>query len=336
MTDNNVKKYTKKDFTADRDVKWCPGCGDYAILATIQRVMAELGRPKEKQVVISGIGCSSRFPVYMDTYGFHTLHGRAPTVATGVKVANPDLDVWMVTGDGDGLSIGGNHLMHVFRRNVDLVILLFNNRIYGLTKGQYSPTSETAKVTKSSPYGSLDAPINPVQFALACGATFVARTYDINPKHMAATFKAAREHKGVAFVEIFQNCVIFNDGAFNDVTNKDVKDDSIVELQDGEPLIFGKEKDKCIVFEGFEAVVKKVKDVNPQDIVTHQPGGSLTQAQLLAQFSGELPTPMGIIRQVEKPAYDEVINEQVKDVKAAKGAGNLSTLLKGSSHWDVD
>lgn len=337
MTDDNVKKYTKKDFSSDRDVKWCPGCGDYAILATVQKVMADLGRPKENQVVVSGIGCSSRFPVYMDTYGFHTLHGRAPTVATGIKVANPDLDVWLVTGDGDGFSIGGNHLMHAFRRNVDIVILLFNNRIYGLTKGQYSPTSEVDKVTKSSPYGSVDSPVNPVQFALACNATFVARTYDINPKHMAEVFTAAREHKGISFVEIFQNCVIFNDGAFNDVVDRTVRDDCILELVEGEPLIFGKEKDNCIVFEGFEPVVKKVADVKPEEIAIHDPAGSLTQAQILALMSGEnLPTPMGIIRQVEAPVYDDVVNKQADLVKSSKGKGDLSALLKGNSHWDVD
>ena len=226
--------------------------------------------------------------------------------------------------------------MHAFRRNVDLVILLFNNRIYGLTKGQYSPTSEVDKVTKSSPYGSVDSPVNPVQFALACNATFVARTYDINPKHMADVFKAAREHKGISFVEIFQNCVIFNDGAFNDVVDRTVRDDSILELVEGEPMIFGKEKDNCIVFDGFEPVVKKVKDVNPEDIAIHKPDGSLTQAQILAQLGGDLPTPMGIIRQVEAPVYDEIVNEQVKYVKTKKGAGDLQDLLKGNSHWDVD
>ena len=336
MSDDTVKKYTKKDFTSGRDVKWCPGCGDYAILATVQRVMAELGNPKENQVVVSGIGCSSRFPVYMDTFGFHTLHGRAPTVATGVKVANPELDVWLVTGDGDGFSIGGNHLLHAFRRNVDMVVLLFNNRIYGLTKGQYSPTSETEKVTKSTPYGSVDEPVNPVQFALAAGATFVARTYDINPKHMAATFKAAQQHKGIAFVEIFQNCVIFNDGAFNDVVDRSVRDDNSVELEAGEPMIFGKEKDKCIVFEGFEAKVKNVADVAAEDIAIHKPDGTLAQAQILAALENDLPTPMGIFRQIERPVYEEVVNQQVKDVKKSKGNGQINALLRGNSHWDVE
>jgi 2-oxoglutarate ferredoxin oxidoreductase subunit beta len=335
MTDDTVKKYTKKDFTSDRDVKWCPGCGDYAILATVQRVMAELGNPKENQVVVSGIGCSSRFPVYMDTYGFHTLHGRAPTVATGIKVAKPELDVWLVTGDGDGLSIGGNHLMHAFRRNVNIVILLFNNRIYGLTKGQYSPTSETEKVTKSSPYGSVDAPINPVQFALSCNATFVARTYDINPKHMAEVFKAAQRHQGIAFVEILQNCVIFNDGAFDDVIDRKVRDEKALELIAGEPMIFGKDRDKCVVFEGFEPVIKNVADVKAEDIAIHKPEDSLTQAQVLAQFDGDLPTPMGIFRQVERPMYDEVVNQQVDAVKEKKGAGDLDALLKGNAHWEV-
>ena len=337
MSEVAEKKYTKKDFASDRDVKWCPGCGDYAILASIQKVMADLGRPKEKQVVISGIGCSSRFPVYMDTFGFHTLHGRAPTVATGAKVANPDLDVWLVTGDGDGFSIGGNHMMHVLRRNVDIVILLFNNRIYGLTKGQYSPTSETDKVTKSSPFGSVDAPINPVLFALASQATFVARTYDINPKHMAETFKAARLHKGISFVEIYQNCVIFNDGAFSDVIDRTHRSEATLELKDGEPMIFGKEGEKCIVFEGMEAIVKNVADVDAADIAVHQPGGSFTQAQVLAQFDiPDFPVPMGVIRQVEKPTNDEAVQQQVDSVIQRKGNGDLNALLRGNAHWDVD
>jgi len=337
MTNVAEKKYTKKDFANERDVKWCPGCGDYAILASIQKTMAELGRPKENQVVVSGIGCSSRFPVYMDTFGFHTLHGRAPTVATGIKAANKDLDVWIVTGDGDGFSIGGNHMMHILRRNVNVVILLFNNRIYGLTKGQYSPTSEVDKVTKSSPYGSIDAPINPVLFALASQATFVARTYDINPKHMAETFKAAQLHQGVSFVEIFQNCVIFNDATFSDIVDRKVRNHATLELKAGEPMIFGEEKEKCIVFEGFEPVVKNVADVDPKDIAIHKPDGSLTQAQILAQMNiPEFPVPMGIFRQVEKPTYDDAIHNQVESVTQKKGDGDLNDLLRGNAHWDVD
>jgi 2-oxoglutarate ferredoxin oxidoreductase subunit beta len=297
--------------------------------------MAELGRPKENQVVVSGIGCSSRFPAYMDTFGFHSLHGRAPTVATGVKVANPDLDVWIVTGDGDCFSIGGNHIMHALRRNLDVVVLLFNNRIYGLTKGQYSPTSETEKVTKSSPYGSVDAPVNPLQMALASNASFVARTYDINPKHMVETFKAARLHKGVSFVEIYQNCVIFNDGAFSDVIDRTVRADNTLELTAGEPMIFGKEKEKCIVFEGFEAVIKNVADVKPEDIAIHQPEGSLTQAQVLAQFKDDLPTPMGVLRQELRPTYDDAANQQAREVTQKKGAGCLNELFRGKGHWEV-
>ncbi|MCH2208072.1 MAG: 2-oxoacid:ferredoxin oxidoreductase subunit beta [Lentisphaerales bacterium] len=334
MTEAPKREYKKSDFTSSRDVKWCPGCGDYAILAAVQKAMAELGRPKENQVVVSGIGCSSRFPAYMDTFGFHSLHGRAPTVATGVKVANPDLDLWIVTGDGDGFSIGGNHIMHAFRRNLDCVILLFNNRIYGLTKGQYSPTSETEKVTKSSPYGSVDAPVNPLQIALAANASFVARTYDINPKHMVETFKAAREHKGVSFVEIYQNCVIFNDGAFDDVIDRSVRADSTLELQAGEKMIFGKEKEKCIVFDGFEPTIKNVADVDKKNIAIHNPE-SINLAQLLAHFDKDLPTPMGILRKEDRPTYDDAANEQAKTVTKKKGAGCLNELFRGKGSWEV-
>ena len=331
------RKYKKKDFMSDRDVKWCPGCGDYAILATIQKTMAELGRPKEKQVVISGIGCSSRFPIYMDTHGFHTIHGRAPTVATGVKVANPELDVWMVTGDGDGLSIGGNHLFHAIRRNLDMVILLFNNRIYGLTKGQYSPTSEVDKVTKSTPYGSIDAPVNPLLFALSANATFVARTYDTNPKHMADVFKAAQAHRGVSFVEIYQNCVIFNDGAYTEVTDRGVRDDRLVDLVHGEKLIFGKEKDKCVVLDGLDATIKNVADVNEEDILVHDAHKeNLVLHQLISQLSfPETVTPIGVLRQVDLPTYCDSINHQAQDITDKKGKGDLATLLQGSASWEV-
>ena len=331
-------KYTKKDFTSSKDVKWCPGCGDYAILATVQKTMADLGRPKEKQVVVSGIGCSSRFPVYMDTHGFHTIHGRAPTVATGLRVARPDLDVWMVTGDGDGLSIGGNHLMHAVRRNVEMVVLLFNNRIYGLTKGQYSPTSEQNKVTKSTPYGSVDAPLNPLLFALAAGATFVARTWDTNPRHMDAVFKAARQHKGLSLVEIWQNCVIFNDGAFDNVVDREVKEDRLVELEEGKPILFGKDKSKCLVLDGLDVVVRDTALTDPAKILVHNPRSqSPTLAMALAQLSfPDAPTPMGILRQVERPTYDGDVNEQAAQVLKDRGPGNMDKLLRGSASWKIE
>jgi 2-oxoglutarate/2-oxoacid ferredoxin oxidoreductase subunit beta len=331
------KKYTKKDFTSDKLVKWCPGCGDYAILAAVQKTMADLGRPKEQQVVISGIGCSSRFPIYMDTHGFHTIHGRAPSVATGVKVANPDLDIWLVTGDGDGLSIGGNHLLHAIRRNVNMVVLLFNNKVYGLTKGQYSPTSEVDTVTKSTPYGSIDEPINPLSFALSAGATFVARTYDTNPKHMQHVFSEARKHRGLSFIEIYQNCVIFNDGAHDNVLERTIRSERLVELMKGEKLIFGKEKDKCLVFEGLELTVKNVADVSEADIVTHETAQtSPTYAKILADLQGaEVPSPIGIFRQVERPVYNDAVIQQTEDVKEKYGMGDLQNLLNGNASWEV-
>ena len=253
-------KYTSKDFSSDQDVRWCPGCGDYSVLAQVQRVMPDLNVPKEKTVFISGIGCSSRFPYYMSTYGFHGIHGRATAIATGLKIARPDLSVWVATGDGDGLSIGGNHMIHTLRRNVDLNIMLFNNQIYGLTKGQYSPTSEFGKVTKSTPYGSVDMPFNPVSLALGAAGTFVARSMDRDPKHMQVVIKRAAEHKGTSFIEIYQNCNVFNDGAFFQFTEKETKSDSVVFLEHGKPLIFGKENDKGIKLDGFSPVVVSLKD----------------------------------------------------------------------------
>src|SRR5687767_12244743 len=242
-----LPKLTRKDFTSDQEVRWCPGCGDYAILAAMQKLMPELGIAREKTVFVSGIGCSSRFPYYMNTYGFHTIHGRAPALATGLKCARPDLTVWVVTGDGDGLSIGGNHLLHALRRNVNITILLFNNQIYGLTKGQYSPTSEVGKVTKSTPFGSIDHPFNPISLAIGAEATFVARTHDMDRAHMMETFRRAHEHKGGAFVEIYQNCNVFNDGAFEAVTARDARADMVIDLKHGEPIRFGKDNDKGVV-----------------------------------------------------------------------------------------
>src|SRR5437867_8410491 len=262
-------KLTKKDFVSDQEVRWCPGCADFAILAGVQKLMPELGISREKTVFISGIGCASRFPYYMNTYGFHGIHGRAPAIATGIKVANPGLSVWLATGDGDGLSIGGNHLAHILRRNVDIKILLFNNQIYGLTKGQYSPTSPVGKKTKSSPMGTVDRPFNPIAFALGCNATFVARTLETPQKHMQAILEAAARHKGTAFIEIFQNCNIFNDGAWDEVAAREVRDDRTVDLRPGKPLVFGKAQDKGVRIEAMETKVVPAAEATVWDASTH-------------------------------------------------------------------
>ena len=285
---------TRKDFVSDQEVRWCPGCGDYAILAQVQKVMPELGVARENTVFISGIGCSSRFPYYMNTYGFHTIHGRAPAVATGLKVTRPDLDVWVVTGDGDGLSIGGNHLIHVLRRNVDLKILLFNNRIYGLTKGQYSPTSEVGKVTKSTPAGSVDFPFNPITVALGAHAAFVARTIDVEQKHLGEMLKRGHANRGASFIEILQNCNIFNDDAFKEVSDKTIKADHQLVLENGKPLIFGKNRDRGIRMNGMRPeVVQLGNGVSESDIVVHDET-NLSLAFMLGNFEPPMPTPVGV------------------------------------------
>lgn len=333
-------KLTKRDFVTSSDVRWCPRCGDYAILSAVQKVFPELGIPRENFVVVSGIGCSSRFPYYINTYGFHTIHGRAPAIATGVKVANKDLNVWVVTGDGDGLSIGGNHLMHCLRRNLNVTILLFNNRIYGLTKGQYSPTSELGKKTKTTPMGSIDHPINPLCFAIAAEATFVARAMDTNPKHMASVFKSAAEHKGVSFVEIFQNCVIFNDKAFEDISGREVRDDRLLILEQGKPLIFGKDRNLGIRMNGLNPEVVRLGEngVTEKDLVVHNENDpDPTYAYLLTQMQyPDFPTPMGIFRSVEgRSSYDEELEKQTEEFVANKGKPNLQVLLNGSEFWEV-
>ncbi|MEW6775691.1 MAG: 2-oxoacid:ferredoxin oxidoreductase subunit beta [Bdellovibrionota bacterium] len=331
-------KLDKKDFVSDQDVRWCPGCGDYSILAQMQKVLPEIGLPREKFVFVSGIGCSSRFPYYVNTYGFHTIHGRAPAIASGVKLANPDLQVWVVTGDGDGLSIGGNHLMHALRRNMDLKILLFNNRIYGLTKGQYSPTSELGKKTKSTPFGSPDYPIHPITLALAAEATFVARTVDVNPKHLAETLARAAQHKGSAFVEIYQNCNIFNDGAFKNITEKDIRDDMQLVLEDGKPMIFGKDRDKGIRVNGTRLeVVQLGGAVSEKDLLVHNESDSdTTLATLLSRMHApEMPVPMGVIRAVRRPSYHELMRSQEEDAQKKLGKGDLGKLLRDADIWDV-
>ena len=333
---SDVIKLTRKDFVADQTVRWCPGCGDYAILAQMQKVLPELGISKEKIVFISGIGCSSRFPYYMNTYGFHTIHGRAPAVATGLKIANPDLSVWMITGDGDGLSIGGNHLLHILRRNPDINILLFNNRIYGLTKGQYSPTSEVGMRTKSSPMGSLDAPINPLRFALAAEASFVARTYDTNVQHMGQVFEAAAAHKGTSFIEIYQNCVIFNKDAFGDVYDRKVRSENMVELKEGEPLIFGANKDKGLYLNGLEPEIRPLQEGGASPLIHHANQPSRAYANLLAELDyPDFPVPVGILRKVDRPCYEVAIHDQVKEAIVNKGHGDLTELFGEGETWQV-
>ena len=327
------------DFASDQDVRWCPGCGDYAILAQMKKVLPELGIPRERVVFISGIGCSSRFPYYINSYGFHTIHGRAPTLASGVKLANPDLSVWIITGDGDGLSIGAGHLMHLCRRNLDVNVILFNNRIYGLTKGQYSPTSPVGKITKTTPYGSLDRPFNPIGMAAAAGATFVARTIDRDTRHMAEVFRQAAAHKGTSFVEVYQNCNIFNDGAFNDLTDAATKPDHLVYLEDGKPLVFGREGDQGIAINGFTPERMSVDPADPQGVVVHHESGQGDPyTQFLANLSERegFPTPVGVFRRETAPTYDGAFMEQMTAVTDRKGKGNLKQLFIAGDTWTVE
>ncbi|MDP3981820.1 MAG: 2-oxoacid:ferredoxin oxidoreductase subunit beta [Chlamydiota bacterium] len=332
-------KYTKQDFESGQDVRWCPGCGDYAILATMQRTMTKFDVPIENHVFVSGIGCSSRFPYYMNAYGFHSIHGRAPTIATGLKCVNPDLTVWVITGDGDGLSIGGNHLIHCMRKNIDVNILLINNRIYGLTKGQYSPTSEVGKITKSSPYGSIDHPINALCIAIASEATFIARTLDSDPVHMSYILERAMKHKGVSFVEIYQNCLIFNDKTFVSVTGRDNRDDRMVYLEDGKPLIFGKKKNKAIRIKRLNTQVIDLDEAQNENIellVHHENDPDPTPAYLLTQMQyPEKPVPFGVFRCIEKPTYDEMMDHQIAESIKDKGKGDLEKLIYGADCWEV-
>jgi len=331
--------YAKDDFVSGQDVRWCPGCGDYAILSVMQKTLADTTKTaRENHVFVSGIGCSSRFPYYMNTYGFHTIHGRAPAIATGLKCARPDLTVWVVTGDGDGLSIGGNHLIHCLRRNVDLNILLVNNKIYGLTKGQYSPTSEMGKITKSTPYGSIDYPIHPACIAIAAEATFIARTVDSDPRHMGQTLAKAAAHKGISFVEIYQNCIIFNKDTFQDVTGREHREDRTLYLEHGKPLIFGKEKNKGIRLNGFKTEIVDLSDGKEhQDLLIHNENDpSPNYAYLLTQMEyPEMPVPFGVFRSIEKPTYDEMMEEQVKAVIEKKGLGKLEEILYTEDTWKV-
>lgn len=330
---------TRKDFESDQEVRWCPGCGDYSILAQTQKVLPELGVAREKFVFVSGIGCSSRFPYYVNTYGFHSIHGRAPAIATGVKASRPDLFVWVVTGDGDGLSIGGNHLMHCMRRNVDLKIILFNNRIYGLTKGQYSPTSEFGKKTKSTPMGSIDYPLNPIHLAIAAEATFVARSFDIDTKHMQETLVRAAKHKGTAFVEVFQNCNIFNDGAFKGFTDKEVRDDRVIYVQHGKPLVYGKNHDKGLRLNGTNLeVVALGSGVSESDLLVYnEEDPSPVMAYLVSALEyPHFPVPVGVFRNISKPTYDELMAGQIQKSIEIYGQGNLEKLLNAGDTWTVE
>jgi 2-oxoglutarate ferredoxin oxidoreductase subunit beta len=325
-----------KDFKTDQEVRWCPGCGDYAILAAVQGFLPEMRIKRENTVFVSGIGCSSRFPYYMNTYGFHSIHGRAPAIATGLAASRPDLSVWVVTGDGDALSIGGNHLIHTLRRNVNLKILLFNNRIYGLTKGQYSPTSEIGKITKSTPMGSLDSPFNPISLAIGAEASFVARTLDSDRKHLQSVLRAAAEHKGTAIVEIYQNCNIFNDGAFEPLKDPAARDDVTVRLEHGEPIVFGAERDKGLrrsASGAFEVVPADSPDIVVHD--AHDPDPSVAFALSRLDSPAFEHTPIGIFRQVARPSYDELMRAQLEEAVDRHGEGDLASLLGSGDTWRV-
>jgi 2-oxoglutarate ferredoxin oxidoreductase subunit beta len=327
-------KLSRKDFVSDQDVRWCPGCGDYSILAQVQRTLPEFGIPRERVVFISGIGCSSRFPYYLNTYGFHSIHGRAPAIASGLKIARPDLSVWVVTGDGDGLSIGGNHLIHALRRNVGLKILLFNNRIYGLTKGQYSPTSEMGKVTKSTPLGTVDYPFNPIAVGLGVDATFVARSIDVEVKHLQEMLRRAHEHPGGAFLEILQNCNIFNDGAWSHLTDKAAKADSLLVLEHGKPLLFGASRDKGITLgpDGRLQVVTLGGGVSEKDILVHDEGNRAL-GYMLAHL--EKPTPIGVFHASSRPIYEEAVAAQIAAARKAQGEGDLQALFRRGETWTI-
>ncbi|MBL9091370.1 MAG: 2-oxoacid:ferredoxin oxidoreductase subunit beta [Planctomycetaceae bacterium] len=339
-----VPLLTPQSFATDQDVRWCPGCGDYSILAQMKKVLPTLGIPPEKTVFVSGIGCSSRFPYYVNTYGIHGIHGRAPAIATGLKCARPDLSVWVITGDGDALSIGGNHLMHAIRRNLDLNIVMFNNRIYGLTKGQYSPTSPLGKVTKSTPMGSIDNPLSALSLAIGCEATFVARSIDVNIKHLAATLKRAAEHRGTSFVEVYQNCNVFNDGAYDYATDRDTKADTVIELEHGKPLVFGKNRTKGIRLNGLTPEVVELGGhadgggIAEDDLLFHdEKAVEPTAAYLLSRMRyPEFPEPIGVFRSVDRPKYDEQLNAQVDEAKNLKGEGDLAKLFLAGDTWDVN
>ncbi|MDD3125623.1 MAG: 2-oxoacid:ferredoxin oxidoreductase subunit beta [Candidatus Kapabacteria bacterium] len=328
-----------KDFKADIDVRWCAGCGDYAILASLQKVLPTLGIAKEKICVVSGIGCSSRFPYYMSTYGFHSIHGRALAIASGLKFARPDLSIWVPTGDGDCMSIGGNHFIHACRRNVDLNVIMFNNQIYSLTKGQYSPTSQPGQITKSSPFGVVDNPFNPAALALGAGATFVARAIANDIKHLSQMIEKAAMHRGISYIEVYTNCVIFNDGVFNSMSDKKTQKDCIIKLENGKPLTFGENNDKGLKLDGFTPVVFDINSGNNSinDAIVHNENDS-TLAYILANmtYNPELPRPFGIFQDIQKPIYDVEANAQIARIQAeAGGIEDINALLRGSDNWEI-
>ena len=330
-----IQTYTAKDFASDQEVKWCPGCGDYSILKQVQSILPEIGIKRENMVFVSGIGCSSRFPYYMNTYGIHSIHGRAPAVATGIKLANPELNVWIITGDGDGLSIGGNHFIHLMRRNLDVNILLFNNEIYGLTKGQFSPTSQLGLKTKSSPFGVIDQPFNPLSLALGSGATFVSRTLDREPKSLREVLLEAQKHRGTSFVEIYQNCVIFNDGVFDEFTNKATKEEANLYLENGKPLKFGKDLSKGIILENFEPkIIEITEDTDESKLWIHDET-SILKAQILARFNfdeefSDFPRPFGVFYKKNRASYEETFTNQVE-----KNKPDMQQILNGNITWTV-
>ncbi len=332
-----ARKLTRKDFESDQEVRWCPGCGDYAILASVQRVLPELGVPRERFVFVSGIGCSSRFPYYVNTYGFHGIHGRAPALATGLKISRPELSVWVVTGDGDALSIGGNHIIHVMRRNLDVNVLMFNNRIYGLTKGQYSPTSEYGKVTKSTPVGSVDQPFHPVALALGADATFVARTIDVEAKHLQEMIRRAHAHRGTAFIEILQNCNIFNDGAFAALTDRETKAETQLVLEDGKPLVFGEKRDRGIrLGSGLRPEVVTLGDgFTERDLIVHDEDDPALAYLLSRMQPPEFPTPIGVFLAVARPTYEEAMAAQIATARERAGSADLDALLDRGDTWVV-
>ena len=332
---------TAKDFATDQEVRWCPGCGDYSILAQVQKVMPGIGVPKENIVIISGIGCSSRFPYYMNTYGMHSIHGRATAVASGLKASRPELSVWIVSGDGDSMSIGGNHTIHMLRRNFYVNFLVFNNQIYGLTKGQYSPTSETNKVTKSTPVGSIDHPFNPAALAMGADATFIARSMDRDPKHLQYILTRSHQHKGASFVEIYQNCNIFNDGAFEVFTEKSSKADNVLFLEQGKPLIFGATANKGIKLDGLKPVIVELEEGASTDDLWIHDEKDFFKAQILIRMfddprvEGHFPRPFGVFYQTERACYEDVMAMQIDEALATKGKGNLDKLLKGREVWEI-
>jgi 2-oxoglutarate ferredoxin oxidoreductase subunit beta len=339
-TNGQAAPLKAKDYATNQDVRWCPGCGDYSILKQVQTVFADLQLDKDKVAIVSGIGCSSRFPYYMETYGMHSIHGRAPAFATGLKLANPDLSVWLVTGDGDGFSIGGNHMLHILRRNLDINVLVFNNQIYGLTKGQYSPTSELAKRTKSTPMGSIDYPLNPGAFALGCQASFVARSMDRDPGHLKAMLHRSYEHSGTSFLEIYQNCNIFNDGAFFAFTEKDSKADTCLFLEDGKPLVYGAARDKGIYLDGLRPTVVSLKDgqYTEGDLWIHDEK-DVFKSTMLSRFfddpkhEGVLPRPFGVLYAQERPTYESMLRTQLE--KASKLEADLDVMIAGPTTWQI-